>query len=90
MARPARAALKLPNPDTANEMRSHQLKVIQMHAVVREIIIYIVFALVVMFLGYANVDKHSFLMQNHVADLLDSGNNIFTFSSVRICSMYVC
>ncbi|XP_072028186.1 polycystin-1-like protein 2 [Amphiura filiformis] len=82
-SKPTRSTLKPPNPTNTEEIRSQQLKVIQMHSILREIIMYIIFVVVLMMIGYAGQDKHNFLMKDQYVQLLDTGNRNYTFSKVR-------
>ncbi|XP_072027797.1 polycystin-1-like protein 2 [Amphiura filiformis] len=82
-SKPTRSTLKPPNPINTEEIRSQQLKVIQMHSILREIIMYIIFVVVLMTIGYAGQDKHNFLMKDQYAQLLETGNRNYTFSKVR-------
>ena len=82
--KPAYAPVQPPDPVNIEAIRTKQLQVVQMHSIVREIIMYIVFLMVLMTICYATQDKANFMMKDHHTNLLVTGNRNHTFAKVGL------
>ena len=82
--RAAQTAIDRPNTEALKKAREVRLKQIEMNAIIKECVIYLIFVLVVYFISYQERDRRSFLFAQNVKNQFFGGKP--AFSSVSLLS----
>lgn len=69
----ANSDFKPPDLEALNEARENRMKELKMEAVVKEIVIYAIFVLILFFLSYQARDSESFLFAENLKGFFASG-----------------
>jgi len=84
--RAAQTAVDRPNTEALKKAREVRLKQIEMNAIIKECIIYLIFVLVVYFISYQERDRRSFLFNQNIKNQFFGGKP--SFSAVSLTAYF--
>ena len=76
--RVAQTAIDRPNTEALKKAREVRLKQLEMNAIIKECIIYLIFVLVVYFISYQERDRRSFLFAQNIKNQFFGGKPSFS------------